>query len=125
MTAPEKPTQTVNPTPGDSAPSNSKRFNWLSQWPSKLPQLYFFIWLWTIPMVCALGIGVTLIYTSQVPGGVRWSVFGTALAIGCSAYFTAELLVSCLGSHAQCKELLSRKGYSTRAIPTWSRSPIG
>lgn len=92
MTAPEKPTQTVNPTPGDSAPSNSKRFNWLSQWPSKLPQLYFFIWLWTIPMVCALGIGVTLIYTSQVPSGVRWSVFGTALAIGCSAYFTGGIV---------------------------------
>src|SRR5215469_10926361 len=92
MTDPERPTQTVNSTPENSAPSDSRRFNWLSQWASKLPQLYLFIWLWTIPVICALGVGVILIYTSQVPSGVRWSVFGTALAIGCSAYFTGGVV---------------------------------
>jgi hypothetical protein len=90
MRDPEKPTQTVNPTPEDSAPS--KGFNLLSLWPSKVPQLYLFIWLWAIPMVCALGIGVILVYTSQVPNGVRWSVFGTALAIGSAAYFTGGIV---------------------------------
>jgi hypothetical protein len=82
----------VNPTPGDSTPSNSKRFKWLSLWPSNLPQLYLFIWLWTIPMLCALGVGVILVYISQVPSGVRWNVFGTALAIGSSAYFTGGIV---------------------------------
>jgi hypothetical protein len=43
-------------------------------------------------MVCVLGVGAMLIYTSQVPSGARWSVFGTALAIGSSAYFTGGLV---------------------------------
>jgi hypothetical protein len=43
-------------------------------------------------MLGALGIGVILVYTSQVPSGVRWSVFGTALAIGSSAYFTGGIV---------------------------------
>src|SRR6516162_5279909 len=92
MTDPEKLTQTGNPAQGDSAPTNYKRFNWLDLWPSRLLQYYLFVWLWTIPMVCVLGVGAMLIYTSQVPSGVRWSVFGTALAIGSSAYFTGGLV---------------------------------
>jgi len=88
MTDPEKPTQTQ----GDSASTTYKRFNWFNLWPSKLLQYYLFIWLWTIPMVCVLGVGAMLVYTSQVPSGVRWSAFGTALAIGSSAYFTGGLV---------------------------------
>src|SRR5260370_39663490 len=92
MTDPEKPTQTVNSAPGDSALTNSKRFNLLSLWPSKVPQLYLFIWLWSIPLLCALGVGIILVYISQVPSGVRWSVFGTAGAIGSSAYLTGGIV---------------------------------
>jgi hypothetical protein len=92
MTDSEKRTQAVNLTPGDSAPSSSKLVNLLSLWPSRLPQQYLFIWLWTIPLLGTLGIGVILVYTSQLPSGVRWSVFGTALAIGSSAYFTGGIV---------------------------------
>lgn len=82
-------TNLQRPTPEvDSAPRNSKRFNWLSLRPSTLPQLLIFSWLWSIPFIGILGAGIILIYASQVPSGVRWSVLGTALVIGGSAYFT-------------------------------------
>src|SRR6202043_965823 len=42
--------------------------------------------------VCALGVGVMLVYASQVPSGVRWSAFGTALVIAGSAYFTGGIV---------------------------------
>ena len=43
-------------------------------------------------MVCGIGVGVILVYTSQLPSGVRWSAFGTALAIASSAYFTGGIV---------------------------------
>jgi hypothetical protein len=82
MIDPKEPTQTIS----------SKRFNWSGLWPSRVPELYLFIWLWTIPMLCALGVGGILIYISQVPSGVRWSVFVTALAIGSAAYMTGGIV---------------------------------
>jgi hypothetical protein len=45
-------------------------------------------WLWGIPAVAAVGICGTLIYITQVPSAVRWSVFATALAIASAAFFT-------------------------------------
>lgn len=66
---------------------NSKRFNWLKLRPTTLPELFIFSWLWSIPVMFVAGVVVILIYTSQVPSGVRWSVFGTAIAIGSSALF--------------------------------------
>jgi hypothetical protein len=92
MTDPEKPTRRVNSTLGAFAPANSKHLNWLSMWPSKVPQLYLFIWLWTIPALCVIGAGGVLVYASQVPSGVRWTVFATALAIGSSAYLTGGIV---------------------------------
>jgi hypothetical protein len=92
MTDPEKPTRRVNSTLGASAPANSKHLIWLSMWPSKVPQLYLFIWLWTIPALCVIGAGGVLVYASQVPSGVRWTVFATALAIGSSAYLTGGIV---------------------------------
>src|SRR5215472_3991331 len=92
MTDPEKPTQTVSSTLDSSAPASSKHFNLSSLWASKVPQLYLFIWLWTIPILCALGVGGALIYTSQVPSEVRWSAFATAIAIGSSAYLTGGIV---------------------------------
>jgi hypothetical protein len=77
----------VNPAPRDS-----KFFNWLRLWSSTLPQLLSFSWLWSIPIICVLGVGVVLIYASQVPSGVRWSVFGTALIIGSASYFTGGIV---------------------------------
>jgi hypothetical protein len=75
-----------------SAPRNPKRFNWLSLSPSTLPQLFIFSWLWSIPIIGVLLAGVNLIYASQVPSGVRWSVFGTASVIGSAAYFTGGII---------------------------------
>jgi hypothetical protein len=74
------------------APRNPKRFNWLSLSPSTLPQLFIFSWLWSIPIIGVLLAGVNLIYASQVPSGVRWSVFGTASVIGSAAYFTGGII---------------------------------
>jgi hypothetical protein len=48
--------------------------------------------LWFLPLTGALGVGVILVYTSQVPSGVRWSAFGTAVVIGGSAWFTGGIV---------------------------------
>jgi hypothetical protein len=49
-------------------------------------------WLWGIPAVAAVGICGTLIYITQVPSVVRWSVFATALAIASAAFFTGGIV---------------------------------
>jgi hypothetical protein len=48
-------------------------------------------WFWAVIVLCAIGVGSTLIYTSQVPGGVRWSVFGTALALSAAAFLAGAI----------------------------------
>jgi hypothetical protein len=48
-------------------------------------------WFWAVIVLCAIGVGSTLIYTSQVPGGVRWSVFGTALALSAAAFLAGAV----------------------------------
>jgi hypothetical protein len=42
-------------------------------------------WPIVIPALGGVGVAVSLIYVSQVPSGVRWSAFGTALAIAGAA----------------------------------------
>lgn len=42
-------------------------------------------WITAIPALAGAGVVATLIYVSQVPNGVRWSAFGTALAIAGAA----------------------------------------
>jgi hypothetical protein len=42
-------------------------------------------WVYSIPVLGFLGVLITLIYVSQVGGGKRWIVFGTALAIAFAA----------------------------------------
>ena len=42
-------------------------------------------WVYSIPALGGLGVLVTLVYVSQVGGGKRWSVFGTAVAIAGAA----------------------------------------
>ena len=42
-------------------------------------------WVYSIPALGGLGVLVTLVYVSQVGGGKRWIVFGTAMAIGGAA----------------------------------------
>ncbi|HEX4658351.1 MAG TPA: hypothetical protein VH307_13280 [Streptosporangiaceae bacterium] len=42
-------------------------------------------WVFYIPALGGLGILVTLVYVSQVPGHIRWIVFGTATAIAGAA----------------------------------------
>jgi hypothetical protein len=48
-------------------------------------------WVWAVIVLCAIGVGSTLIYTVQVPSGVRWSVFGTALALSAAAFLAGAL----------------------------------
>jgi hypothetical protein len=48
-------------------------------------------WFWAVIVLCAIGVGSTLIYASQVPSGVRWSVFGTALALSAAAFLAGAL----------------------------------
>jgi hypothetical protein len=55
------------------------------QWISSLPQYFAFGWLWGIPFLCFLGGCTILIYVLQLPSGVRWSVFATAVAIATAA----------------------------------------
>ena len=64
----------------------------LMAWISSIPQLFSFSWLYAIPLICLSGVGGILIYISQVPGGARWSTFGTALAIGSAAFFVGGLV---------------------------------
>lgn len=74
-------------------PETSKRFNWLKmRQPSTLPELFIFSWLWSIPVMFVAGVIVILIYTSGVPSGLRWSVFGTAIAIGSSSFFVGGIV---------------------------------
>ncbi len=42
-------------------------------------------WITAIPVLGGLGVAVTLVYVSQIPAGVRWRVFGTAVAIAGAA----------------------------------------
>jgi hypothetical protein len=42
-------------------------------------------WVYSIPILSGLGVLITLIYVSQVGGGKRWIVFGTAMAIAAAA----------------------------------------
>jgi hypothetical protein len=42
-------------------------------------------WTYFIPALSGLGVLVTLVYVSQIAGGKRWSVFGTAIAIAGAA----------------------------------------
>lgn len=42
-------------------------------------------WITVIPMIGGVGVATTLLYITQVPSGVRWSVLGTALAIASAA----------------------------------------
>src|SRR5450755_4341638 len=57
-----------------------------------LAEILTFSWLWSIPIAMALGFVVILIYVTQVPSAVRWSVFGTALAIAGAAYLTGAVV---------------------------------
>jgi hypothetical protein len=84
---PQEPTQAVDPVSG-----NTRRFNWLDLWSSNLPQRFLFVWLWFLPVTAILGVGVILVYTSQVPSGVRWGAFGTAVVIAASAWFTGGIV---------------------------------
>ena len=49
-------------------------------------------WIWAIPAFGFLGVAVSLIYISQVPSAVRWSVFGTALGIAAAATLTGGVV---------------------------------
>lgn len=51
-----------------------------------------FGWEWAIPVVAFLGIGGSLIYVSQVPSAVRWTVFATALGIAAAAFLTGGVV---------------------------------
>ena len=89
---------------GGETPARKTRWRWPSHNPSDgtysppgtaakhsaLP-LQDFRWFWTVAVLCAIGIGSTLIYISQVPSGVRWSVLGTALTLAAAAFLTGGI----------------------------------
>jgi hypothetical protein len=85
----EEATQEVKRALGDFSQKDSKGLN---GWLSTFPQLSIFSWLYVIPLMCFLGICVALIYVTQLPSGVRWSAFATALVIGSSAFFMGGLV---------------------------------
>ena len=49
-------------------------------------------WIIYIPVLGILGIGVILVYVRQVPSGMEWSVFGTAVAIAGAAGLTGGIV---------------------------------
>jgi hypothetical protein len=42
-------------------------------------------WVIVIPVLCAIGVIISLIYITQVGSAVRWSAFGTALAVAAAS----------------------------------------
>ncbi len=82
----------MRPVPGNSGGVSSKGSSRLSTWRSGLPSIFIFSWLWAMPVACLLGGGVIVVYALQFPNAQRWSVFGTAVAIGASAYFAGGLV---------------------------------
>jgi hypothetical protein len=79
---PQEHSQAIDPVPG-----SAKRFSWLGPSSVNLPQRFLFAWLWSMPLTGILGLGVILIYVSQVSSGIRWAAFGTAVVIAASAWF--------------------------------------
>ena len=77
----------MNSAQGDPERENDKRFSWLNLRDSKLRERFLFQWLWSLPLIGVLSIGIILVYVSQVPSGVRWSAFGTAVLIAGSSWF--------------------------------------
>jgi hypothetical protein len=49
-------------------------------------------WIIVIPGLGLAGIVASLFYVSQIPGGSRWTVFGTALAIAGASSFTGGIV---------------------------------
>jgi hypothetical protein len=45
-----------------------------------------FSWLWIVPCACVFGVLVILIYSIQLPSGVRWGAFCVGVVIGSAAF---------------------------------------
>lgn len=58
----------------------------------RIAQVLTFSWLWIIPFVCIFGVLIILIYSIQLPSGVRWSVFCVGVVIGSAAFLIGGLV---------------------------------
>jgi len=58
----------------------------------RIAQILTFSWLWIIPFVCVFGILIILIYSIQLPSGVRWSAFCVGVVIGSAAFLIGGLV---------------------------------
>jgi hypothetical protein len=61
-------------------------------WLSSLPTYFSYAWLWGIPLLSLVGFGTIVIYALQLPSGIRWSVFATALVIATAAFFAGGFI---------------------------------
>jgi hypothetical protein len=94
----EKPAQEMNFAPEGSEKetlqeqADSKRTNGLSGGYPRIAQVLTFSWLWIIPFVCIFGVLIILIYSIQLPSGVRWNAFCVGVVIGSSAFLIGGLV---------------------------------
>jgi hypothetical protein len=88
---------------------------------TSLPKLFLYNWLWSMPILGVLGVGAILVYTSQLPSGVRWSAFGTALVIGSSAYFTGGIVGFLFGIPRSAQGSTSSKTVQDSALSKKAR----
>lgn len=71
---------------------DSKRTHGLSGGFPRIAQVLTFSWLWIIPFVCIFGVFIILIYSIQLPSGVRWSAFCVGVVTGSAAFLIGGLV---------------------------------
>ena len=64
----------------------------LRDWVPRLSKFFTFGWMFAYPALAVLGTLVILIYALQLPSGVRWGAFATAILIGSCSFMSGGLL---------------------------------
>ncbi len=94
----EKPAQEMNFAPTGSEKEalqeqdDSEQTRGLSGGFPRIAQVLTFSWLWIIPFVCIFGVFIILIYSIQLPSGVRWSAFSVGVIVGSAAFLIGGLV---------------------------------
>ena len=93
-----KPAQEVNFAPEGSKKEarreqdGSEPIHGLSERISRIADVLAFSWLWIIPCICVFGVSIILIYSIQLPSGVRWSAFCVGVVTGSAAFVIGGLV---------------------------------
>jgi hypothetical protein len=66
--------------------------NALQRWVGTTTQIFTLGWTYAIPLVAFLWTVVILIYALQLPGGVRWDAFATAVLTGSCSFLAGGLV---------------------------------